>query len=218
LYPFARNKIAIIALRYGSKEFSRYFYTRGLPEKANDMVLPIYLYGNPVLKVKAKPISADHPDLAQIITNMWETMYFASGVGLAAPQVGMSIRLFVVDTLPFYEDKNPELGMKKVFINPEILEEHGPEWPFEEGCLSIPKITADVQRKTHVRLRYQDEHFNEFEEVFDGMNARVIQHEYDHIEGVLFIEKISPIRRQLIDRKLEKIKKGQCDAKYPVRN
>lgn len=181
------------------------------------MVLPIYLYGQPVLKQKAREISPDHPGLAQLITDMWETMYYATGVGLAAPQIGQSLRLFVVDTLPYYEDEKSALGMKKVFINPTILEESGVEWPFEEGCLSIPKITADVKRQAELRLRYQDENFVWHEEDFEGMNARVIQHEYDHIEGILFIEKISQVRRQLIQRKLEKIKKGQIESRYPVK-
>ncbi|MBK9271556.1 MAG: peptide deformylase [Saprospiraceae bacterium] len=181
------------------------------------MILPIYLYGQSVLKERAKEISSDHHGLPQLIQDMWDTMYHATGVGLAAPQIGQSLRIFVVDTLPYYEDENESIGLKKVFINPTILEETGDEWAFEEGCLSIPKITADVRRQTSVKLRYQDENFNWHEELFDGMNARVIQHEYDHIDGVLFIEKISTVRRQLIQRKLEKIKKGQVEARYPVK-
>ena len=170
------------------------------------MVLPVVLYGHPVLKKVGENIDSSYPDLGNIITNMWETMYFAKGVGLAAPQIGLSIRLFIIDTTPYYEDKK------------EIIDESGALWAFEEGCLSIPNIHADVERTTHVKLRYLDENFNEHIEVFDEMNARVIQHEYDHIQGVLFIEKINPLRRQLLQRKLEKLKKGIHSAKYPVKS
>jgi peptide deformylase len=182
------------------------------------MVLPVVLYGHPVLKKVGENIDSSYPDLGNIITNMWETMYFAKGVGLAAPQIGLSIRLFIIDTTPYYEDKKMNKGLKKIFINPEIIDESGALWAFEEGCLSIPNIHADVERTTHVKLRYLDENFNEHIEVFDEMNARVIQHEYDHIQGVLFIEKINPLRRQLLQRKLEKLKKGIHSAKYPVKS
>ncbi|MBK7226743.1 MAG: peptide deformylase [Saprospiraceae bacterium] len=181
------------------------------------MVLPVVLYGHPVLKKKATDIEANNPDLKEIIENMWETMYFAKGVGLAAPQIGLSIRLFIIDTMPYYEEKKINKGLKKIFINPEIIEETGKLWNFEEGCLSIPNIHADVERTTHVKINYFDENFVEHTEIFDEMNARVIQHEYDHIEGILFIEKINPLRRQLLQRKLEKLKKGIHSAKYPVR-
>jgi peptide deformylase len=181
------------------------------------MVLPIYLYGNPVLKVKASPITRDYPNLAELISNMWETMYFAKGVGLAAPQIGLSIRLFVVDSVSYYDQNESPKGIKKVFINPVIVEEYGQEWPFEEGCLSIPKINAEVERTTHVKIKYLDEQFKEHLEVFDEMNARIIQHEYDHIEGILFIDKIKPVRRQILQRKLEKIKRGIVNASYPVK-
>lgn len=181
------------------------------------MVLPIYLYGNPVLKVLASNISKDYKALPEVISNMWETMYFAKGVGLAAPQIGLSIRLFVVDSIPYYEKSNPKKGIKKVFINPQILEEYGPEWSFEEGCLSIPKINADVERTTHLKIKYLDELFKEHVEIYDEMNARIIQHEYDHIEGILFIDKIKPVRRKILQRKLEKIKRGIVDAFYPIK-
>lgn len=181
------------------------------------MVLPIYLYGNPLLKQKAGSITKDYPDLSELISNMWETMYFANGVGLAAPQIGLSIRLFIVDSIQYYEKLEKPKGIKNVFINPEILDEYGPEWPFEEGCLSIPKINAEVMRTTHIKIRYLDERFNEHIEVFDEMNARIIQHEYDHIEGILFIDKIKPVRRQILQRKLEKIKRGIVNAAYPVK-
>jgi len=181
------------------------------------MVLPIYLYGNKVLKQKGKDIGPDFPALNKLIEDMWETMYYASGVGIAAPQIGLPIRLFVVDSTPYYEDKPEQKGIKKVFINAEILEEFGQEWAFEEGCLSIPKIHAEVKRPTHVRIKYLDENFLPHEEVFDEINARVIQHEYDHIDGILFVERVAPVRRQLLMRKLAKIQKGQYDAKYPVK-
>ncbi|NOT38840.1 MAG: peptide deformylase [Saprospiraceae bacterium] len=182
------------------------------------MVKPIYLYGNPVLREKARIIPQDYPQLRDLINDMYDTMYFAKGVGLAAPQIGLSIRLFVIDTKPFYEDneKKSNKSLKKVFINPEIIEESGPEWSFDEGCLSIPGLNAEVERTTHIKLKYQDENFIWQEETFDEINARVIQHEFDHIEGILFIQKISPFKRQLINGKLNKIQKGQCEAKYPV--
>jgi peptide deformylase len=182
------------------------------------MVRPIYLYGNPVLKEKAKKIALDHPDLQKLIQDMYDTMYYAKGVGLAAPQIGLSLRLFVVDSAPFYDDesKNKHKAIKKVFINPTIIEEFGQEWSFEEGCLSIPNLNAEVERTTHVKLKYLDENFKEHIEEFDEINARIIQHEYDHIEGILFIQKISPLKRQLINGKLNKIQKGQCETKYPV--
>lgn len=181
------------------------------------MVLPIYLYGNPILKQKGSSITNDYPNLSEVINNMWETMYFANGVGLAAPQIGLSIRLFIVDSILYYEKSEINKGIKKVFINPLIIEESGQEWPFEEGCLSIPKINAEVDRKTHLKIKYQDESFKDHIEVFDEMNARIIQHEYDHIEGILFIDKIKPVRRQILQRKLEKIKRGIVNASYPVK-
>jgi peptide deformylase len=181
------------------------------------MVLPIYLYGNPILKLKGKEINKDYPNLHELIRNMWETMYFANGVGLAAPQIGLSIRLFVVDSIQYYEKSDSDKGIKKVFINPVILEEYGVEWPFEEGCLSIPKINAEVERNTHLKIKYLDESFKEHTEVYDEMNARIIQHEYDHIEGILFIDKIKPMRKQILQKKLDKIRRGIVDTSYPVR-
>jgi peptide deformylase len=180
------------------------------------MILPIFIYGNPILKKKGIEITNDYPQLAELIANMWDTMYFAKGVGLAAPQIGLSIRLFIVDSVPYYESGNSEKGIKKVFINPEIIEEFGQPWPFEEGCLSIPKINAEVERCSQVKIKYYDEHFAEHIEVYDEMNARIIQHEYDHIEGILFIDKIKPIRKQILQKKLDKIKRGIIDASYPV--
>ncbi len=181
------------------------------------MILPIYLYGQPVLKKKAAPVDRDQEDLETLITSMWETMYRAKGVGLAAPQVGHSLRIFVVDTTQLHDDDNDFHGFKQVFINAEKIEEQGDTWEYEEGCLSIPNIRADVERPEKIRLRYYDRDFVEHDTVFTGMNARVIQHEYDHIEGVLFIERVKPIKRKLIRRKLENIRKGITEADYPVR-
>jgi len=183
------------------------------------MILPIYAYGQPVLKKVADDIDADYPELNTLLENMWETMYAAEGVGLAAPQIGLGIRLFLVDTFPKGEDaEEPDYApIKKAFINAEILEEEGKEWAFEEGCLSIPDIRGDVDRKPNIRIRYMDENFVEHEETFDGVNARVIQHEYDHIEGKLFTEKLKPLKRRMVKRKLEKIKKGEIRADYKMK-
>lgn len=181
------------------------------------MVLPIYIYGQPVLKRKAEKITADFKDLGTLIANMWETMYEAKGVGLAAPQIGQSIRLFLVDTKQIEDEEKSLKGIRQVFINAQKIEEDGDLWEYEEGCLSIPQIRADVERPEMIRLRYLDENFVSHETVFDGVNARVIQHEYDHIEGILFTERIKPIKRRLIRRKLENMRKGVIDADYPVR-
>ena len=181
------------------------------------MVLPIYAYGHPVLKRKGDDITPDHEGLNTIIENMWETMYHAKGIGLAAPQVGLSIRLFVVDTVQMQEEGKEADGIKKVFINPQILKEEGKTWAYEEGCLSIPNIHADVERQEQVTLRYLDENFEEKTETYGGMNARVIQHEYDHIEGNLFIEKINPLKKRLLSRRLENIKKGLISPSYKMK-
>lgn len=188
------------------------------------MILPITAYGTPVLKKKATPITKDYPNLDQLIQNMWETMYNANGVGLAAPQIGLSIRLFVIDATPFAEDeelneedKKELQQFKKVFINPTILEEEGNEWDFNEGCLSIPEVREDVFRKPKIKIEYFDEGFNPHVEVLEGLAARVVQHEYDHIEGVLFTDKISAFKKQLIKRKLVNIEKGKINVEYPMR-
>ena len=181
------------------------------------MILPIYAYGQPVLKKRAGDIEASYPDLAELIENMWNTMYNAKGVGLAAPQIGLSIRLFVVDTIQLEDEESSEKGVKRVFINAEKIEEGGEEWPYEEGCLSIPNVRGDVERPAQIKLRWQDENFATHEQIFLGMNARVIQHEYDHIEGVLFTEKLKPIKRQLVRRKLENIKRGKVSAEYKMK-
>lgn len=176
------------------------------------MLQPIYSYGHRVLKQKARVIDAGHPGLEKLIADMFETMYNAHGVGLAAPQVGLDIRLFIIDAEPMDEEKLK--GFKKVFINPQILEEEGKEWAYEEGCLSIPGIREDVMRPERIKLRYNNEKFEQLEEWFDGLAARVIQHEYDHIEGVLFTDHLTPFRRRLLKGKLTAISRGDCDAEY----
>lgn len=181
------------------------------------MILPIFAFGQPVLKKRASEIDADYPELATLIANMYETMYHAHGVGLAAPQIGLSIRLFVVDTIQVMEEGEKEKGIKKVFINPEKIEETGEIKPYEEGCLSIPQIRGDVDRPEVVHIKYMDEQFVEHIETYEGLNARVIQHEYDHIEGLLFIEKLKPLKKQLIKRKLEAIRKGQVEVEYRMK-
>lgn len=181
------------------------------------MILPIYAYGQTVLKKEAEPIDPDYPDLEELIENMWETMYQAQGVGLAAPQIGRSIRLFVVDTIQLMEEGKEEEGIKQVFINAEKIEEAGDLWTYEEGCLSIPEVRGDVDRPPQLRLRYQDENFDTHEKVFTGMNARVIQHEYDHIDGILFVEHLKPIKRRLVKRKLENIRKGKVKVDYRMK-
>jgi len=181
------------------------------------MKLSVYAYGQPVLKKMGHPITADYPDLEKLIADMWETMYHASGVGLAAPQIGRSIRLFVIDTVQMMDKGKESEGIKKTFINAQKVEETGDEWAYEEGCLSIPDVRGDVERPASIRLRWQDENFEEHEETFTGLNARVIQHEYDHTDGILFTEKLKPIKKRLIRRKLENIKKGKAHPDYKMK-
>lgn len=181
------------------------------------MILPIVAYGHPVLKKKAIDIEREYPDLDQLIANMWDTMYNAKGVGLAAPQIGLSIRIFMVDTIQTKEEGEEDTGIKKAFINARILEEEGEYWEYEEGCLSIPKINGDVDRQRSLTIEYYDEHFQKHTEKYDGIEARVIQHEYDHIEGILFTEKLKPLKRRMIKRKLEAIKKGNVNADYRMK-
>jgi peptide deformylase len=194
------------------------------------MILPIVVYGDPVLRKVAVDIDKDYPGLDKLIQDMFETMYNASGVGLAAPQIGKSIRLFIVDTEPFAESDSEEddeeftkeereqlQKFKKVFINARILEETGEEWKFNEGCLSIPKVREDVSRNEEVTIEYYDEKFKKHTETYDGLIARVIQHEYDHIEGKLFTDRVSPLRRKLISGKLSDISKGKLSADYKTK-
>ena len=181
------------------------------------MILPIYAYGQPVLKKVAKDISPDYEGLSQLIADMWETMENANGVGLAAPQIGRSIRLFLVNSGPMFDEGEEHRGIRKVFINAEIIEETGSDESINEGCLSIPEVTGNVDRPEEITIRYQDEDFVQHEETYTGMNARVIQHEYDHIEGILFTELVGPLRKRLIKRQLEKIRKGAIRPKYKMK-
>ena len=181
------------------------------------MKLPIVAYGDPVLRKKATEIELNYPELDNIIANMFETMYAAQGVGLAAPQVGISIRLFIVDGRPFGDDEPALRDFKKVFINPQILHEDGLEWAFAEGCLSIPDVREEVLRKSTVRIAYMDEQGASHEESFSGLAARVIQHEYDHIEGKLFIDRLSPLRKIMLKNKLEGISKGIVKVDYKMK-
>ncbi len=180
------------------------------------MVFPVVAYGHPILRKVADDIDKDYPGLEQFIADMFETMYASNGVGLAAPQVNRSIRLFVIDTTPYKEEYPGEENMKRVFINPAIIEETGDEWAFNEGCLSIPEIREDVMRKPNVRIQYYDENFVYHDEVISGALARVIQHEYDHLEGVLFVDLINPLRRMLLKRKLSDISKGLVKTEYKM--
>ena len=188
------------------------------------MVLPIVAYGDAVLRKVGKEIDKDSPTLNELISNMWETMYNASGVGLAAPQVGLPVRLFLVDATPFAEDEELSEkeratleGFKKVFINAKIEEETGNDWIFNEGCLSIPDIREDVIRKDTITISYWDENFKKHTETFDGILARIIQHEYDHIEGVLFTDKLSSLKKRLLKGRLSNISKGKIDVDYRMR-
>lgn len=179
------------------------------------MIYPIVAYGDPVLRKKAANISKDYAGLTELIENMYKTMYDSHGVGLAAPQIGKSINLFILDTTSFEDEKYPNL--KKVFINAQILEETGDKWDFEEGCLSIPQVRENVKRHDTLRIKYQDENFNTHEETYDGIAARVIQHEYDHIQGILFIDRISELKKRLIKNKLIRISKGDVNVDYRMR-
>ncbi|WP_295986433.1 peptide deformylase [uncultured Algibacter sp.] len=188
------------------------------------MILPIIAYGDPVLKKKGKEITKDYPNFDTLLENMFETMYNASGVGLAAPQIGLPIRLFLVDTTPFAEDdvltkeeQDTLNGFKRVFINAKIVEEEGDDWAFNEGCLSIPDVREDVFRKPNITVEYLDENFKSHKESFDGLIARVVQHEYDHIEGVLFTDKLSSLKKRLIKGRLTSISKGKIDVDYRMR-
>ena len=194
------------------------------------MIYSIVAIGDPVLKTKAKNLPADLPatDMQQLITDMFETMYYAHGVGLAAPQIGKGVRLFVMDSGPMVEldeedlaelaeGETPEAGIKRAFINPVMVSETGEEWGFEEGCLSIPGVRELVNRHADIVLRYEDENRQVHEEAFSGMAARVIQHEYDHLEGVLFTDKLSTFKKQLLKGKLARISKGDVKHDYRMK-
>lgn len=188
------------------------------------MILPIVAYGDPVLRKVGKNIGKDYPDLNELIENMRETMKNAQGVGLAAPQIGKDIRLFLIDASPFadsdqLEEQEREFlkGFNKVFINASILEEEGEEWVFNEGCLSIPNINEDVYRNETIHVEYLDENFEKKEETLSGLAARIFQHEYDHIEGILFTDRISSLKKRLLKKKLENISKGKVDVDYRMK-
>ena len=183
------------------------------------MILPIVAYGSNVLRSQCKEIDSSYSNLDQLIENMFETMYAASGVGLAAPQINKSIRLFIVDTSPFKDDESPDhVVCKKIFINPKITSITGESWSFSEGCLSIPEVREDVKRLSEITIEYFDKEFNKYIETYDGLNARVILHEYDHIEGILFVDKISPLRKRMIKGKLKDISNGTLNANYLIRS
>lgn len=183
------------------------------------MILPIVAFGDPVLKQEATDITKDYPELSTLVDNMYETMYNASGVGLAAPQVGLPIRLFVVDTVQLEDDDDDPAfkGMKQVFINATLLKEEGKAWPYEEGCLSIPGIRENVMRQPHIEIEYLDEHFQYHRSTFNGINARVIQHEYDHVDGILFVDHLKPLKKRLLKRKLQLISKGDIQVSYKMK-
>lgn len=181
------------------------------------MIYPVTVYGDSVLRKVAEPIGPDYPNLPEVLENLWETMYHADGVGLAAPQVGLPIRIFVIDASTAADDEPGLQEFKKTFINPVILERTGEPWAMEEGCLSLPEIKEDVARPEMVKIRYQDENFKEFEEVYGGFVARVIQHEYDHLEGILFIDHLSSLRRKLLRGKLNNIAKGKVQPHYKIK-
>ncbi|MBN2610959.1 MAG: peptide deformylase [Bacteroidales bacterium] len=181
------------------------------------MVYPIVVYGSPVLRKVAGKIDKDYPNLQKFIADMWETMYKSDGVGLAAPQIGKSVRMFVIDTAEL-DEKNPDLqNFKKTFINPEIINREGEITTYNEGCLSLPKIHEDVNRESKVRIQYYDENWQFHDEEYDGVKARVIQHEYDHLQGILFIDHLSPLRKKLLKGKLNDITKGKVDVDYKIK-
>ncbi len=188
------------------------------------MVLPIIAYGDPILRKVGENITKEYPDLDILLDHMQDTMKNARGVGLAAQQIGKAIRLFLVDTSPFAEDDELDeeereflKSFKKVFINAKILKEEGDKWLFNEGCLSIPNINEDVSREETITIEYQDENFKKHTETVSGLAARVIQHEYDHIEGILFTDKLSSLKKRLLKKKLENISKGKVDVEYRMK-
>lgn len=181
------------------------------------MKLPIIAYGDSVLRKKSADLTKDYPELEVLIANMFETMYGAHGVGLAAPQIGLSVRLFVIDATTFAEDEPALKDFKKTFINAQVIEESGDKWSFNEGCLSIPEIREDVSRQDTIKISYYDENWNHIEESFTGLAARIIQHEYDHIEGKLFTDKLSPLRRTMLKNRLDSISKGMVKVEYKMK-
>lgn len=179
------------------------------------MIYPVTVFGDPILRKKADPITENFNDLAGFIQNMFETMYSSDGVGLAAPQVGQSVRIFVLDTTGAEDDEQE--GIKKAFVNPEIIEKYGDAWVMNEGCLSVPEIREDVLRPESVRIRYRDENFAEHLETFSGFASRVIQHEYDHLEGIMFVDYLNPLKKRILKSKLVAISKGKVVPKYRIK-
>jgi peptide deformylase len=183
------------------------------------MKLPIYAFGHPILRKKTVEIEDDYPSLKNLLDNMFETMYYSKGMGLAAPQIGLNIRIFVVDTLQLDKDERDETAsefIKEVFINPIVIEESGEKWEYEEGCLSIPDIRGNVIRPPQIRIEYFNSDFELIDKVYDGITARVIQHEYDHLEGVLFVDLLKPLKKRFVKKRLDKIQKGVVDANYKL--
>ncbi|PQL93683.1 peptide deformylase [Apibacter adventoris] len=188
------------------------------------MILPIYAYGEPVLRKKTVDIDKNYPELDQLIKNMFDTLYASHGIGLAAPQIGLNIRLFIIDATPLAEDedyqdikKDLENNGQKIFINPKIIKREGELWKFNEGCLSIPDIREDIKRPEIITIEYYDENWVKKTETFKDIRARIIQHEYDHIEGILFTDLLSPLKKKLIKRKLEDISKGKIQVDYKIK-
>ena len=183
------------------------------------MILPIVAFGSQILRKICSDISPDYPEFDTILANMWETMYEANGVGLAAPQVNKGIRLFLIDTTPFFDDEEEikEVIVKQAFINARILDESGEEWEFNEGCLSIPDLREDVSRKSTITIEYMDENFEKHTATYDGLTARVIQHEYDNIQGVLFVDYLKPLKKKLLQKRLRNISEGKIKVKYRMK-
>ena len=180
------------------------------------MILPIVSFGNSILRCKCSPVQENQP-IEDILKNMYETMYNAQGVGLAAPQVGIDLSIFIIDTTPFCDNENNLIPLKKEFINPEIIDYSGKDESFNEGCLSIPGLREDVIRKDQIKIRYFDKNFNEHTEKYEGINSRVIQHEYDHLMGVLFTDRVSTLKKKLLKSKLNKIKNGDIEVDYNMK-
>ena len=180
------------------------------------MILPIVSFGNSILRSKCSPVDKNHP-IEEILKNMYETMYNAQGVGLAAPQIGLDLSIFIIDTTPFCDDENNLIPLNKEFINPEIIDYSGKDESFNEGCLSIPGLREDIIRKDQIKIKYYDKNFNEYTKIYEGINSRVIQHEYDHLMGVLFTDRVSTLKKKLLKSKLNKIKNGDIEVDYNMK-
>jgi peptide deformylase len=178
------------------------------------MTYPIVVYGHPVLRKVAEDIDKDYPDLKNLIDDLFDTMYHSEGLGLAAPQIGKSVRIFVIDGAPVGEDEPELANFKKTFINAHLVEKNGELFPMNEGCLSIPNLREEVKRESHIRIRYFDENWKYHDDIYDGYKARIIQHEYDHLDGILFVDRINPLRKRLLKGKLKDISKGDFETEY----